>query len=418
MKSPFTGLWKRRDFVYLWVGQTVSKLGNGITSLALPLTAVLVLQASPVQMGILSALEGLSVLLVGLLAGVWVDRLPRRPVLIATDLGRATLLLWVPVAAILGVLRVEQLYLIAALIGVLTLLFQTADHALLPTLIRPDELVEGNSKLGASDSVAEIGGLSLAGVLVQAVTAPLAILFDVGSFLVSAWCIGRIRLIEPPPSHATRQTVWREMIEGFLLLARHPLLRVLAGSAFLLEFFGNFFAALYSLYVVRVIGAPPIILGCLIAAGGIGALVGAFVEQRAVRRFGLGRTLVGARLAHGLLGLLTPLAFGPVGVAVALLFTSQLVGDLFYSIYAISEVSLRQSLIPSRMLGRANASIQVFTSGLGSGGALLAGLLGQAIGIRLTLLIAVLGFLLISCWLVLSPLWKVHPEKPLLRREL
>lgn len=407
MKSPCTGLWKHRDFVNLWIGQTVSKLGNGISSLALPLTAVLMLHASPLQMGILGALEGLSVLLVGLFAGVWVDRLPRRPVLIVTDLGRAALLLWVPVAALLGVLRIEQLYLLVALIGVLTLLFQAADHAFLPTLLQPEELVEGNSMLGASDSVAEIGGMSLAGLLVQMVTAPLAILFDVGSFLFSAWCVGRIHLIEPPPSRAARQPVWHEMLEGVQLLSRHPLLRVLAGSAFLLAFFGNFFAALYSLYVVRVIGAPPIILGCLIAAGGAGALVGAFVEQRVVRRFGVGKVLVGARVLHGLLGLLTPLAFGPVGVAVALLFTSQLAGDLFYAIYAISEVSLRQALIPTRMLGRADASLQVVTSGLGSGGAVVAGLLGQAIGIRLTLLIAVLGFLFVSCWLVLSPLWKV-----------
>jgi hypothetical protein len=299
------------------------------------------------------------------------------------------------------------LYLLVALIAVLSVFFQTADHAFLPALVRQDELVEGNSKLGASDSIAEIGGLSLAGLLVQVVTAPLAILFDVASFLCSAWCVGRIRLAEPPPRRAAQQPFWQEMIAGLQIIARHPLLRVLAGSAFLFAFFGNFFAALYSLYVVRVLGAPPLILGFLVAAGGVGALAGAFLEQRVVRRFGIGKTLVGARLIASMLGLLTPLAFGPLGLAVAFLFTSQLAGDLFYALWDMSEVSMRQAIIPDRLLGRVTASIQVFTRGLGSGGALLAGVLGQEIGIRLTLLIAVLGFLLVSCWLLLSPLRKV-----------
>ena len=403
MKSPFTGLWQNRDFVSLWIGQTVSKLGNGITSIALPLTAVLVLQATPAQMGLLSALEGLSVLVVGLFVGVWVDRLRRRPVLIVTDLGRAALLLSVPVAAFFGLLHMAQLYLVVALIGVLTIFFQSADHAFLPALVGQDDLVEGNSKLGASDSVAEIGGLSLAGLLVQVVTAPLAILFDVGSFLVSAWCVGRIRAFEPTPKHATARPFWRELVEGLQVIAGHPVLRVLAGSAFLFAFFGNFFAALYSLYVVREIGASPAILGFLIAAGGVGALAGAFLEQRVVRRFGIGKALVGARAIACIFGLLTPLASGPLVVAVALLFISQLVGDLFHAIHQLSEVSLQQTILPANLLGRVNASMQVLTRGLGGGGALIAGILGQQIGTRPTLLIAELGFILASCWLLCSP---------------
>jgi Na+/melibiose symporter-like transporter len=406
MHSPFTGLWKNRDFVKLWTAQTVSKLGNGVTGIALPLTAVLVLNATPAQMGILSALEGIAVLLVGLFAGVWVDRLRRRPVLIATDLGRAALLLWVPLAAFFGLLHIEQLYLVVALVGVLTVFFQSADHAFLPTLVRQEELVEGNSKLGASDSIAEIGGLSLAGLLVQFVTAPLAILFDVGSFLFSAWCVGRIRAAEPPPKRARAQPFWHELVEGIQVIAGHPVLRVLAGSAFLLAFFGNFFAALYSLYVVREIGASPAILGFLIAAGGIGALGGAFFEQRVVQRFGIGKALGGAQMIAGVFGLLTPLAAGPLIVAVSLLFISQLAGDLFYAISQMSEISLRQTIIPASLLGRTNASMQVLTRGLGAGGALVAGILGQQIGTRPTLLVATLGFILASCWLLCSPVRK------------
>src|SRR6266480_134489 len=199
MRQYRTGLWKNSDFVKLWLGQTVSHFGSGITGIALPLTAVLVLAATPAQMGILGALDGVSVLVIGLQAGVWVDRVRRRPLLIATDLGRAFILSTIPLAALLGVLRIWQLYIVAVLAGMLTVIFTVASSAYLPSLIPQESLVEGNSKLAMSDALAEIGGPAVAGPLVQLLSAPFAIVFDALSFLFSACCLGLIHTPEPPP---------------------------------------------------------------------------------------------------------------------------------------------------------------------------------------------------------------------------
>ena len=205
MRKYRTALWKNSDFVKLWFGQTVSYFGSGITGIALPLTAVLILAATPVQMGILGALDGVSVLVISLLAGVWVDRVRRRPLLIATDLGRALILSTIPLAALLGVLGIWQLYIVAALAGMLTVIFTVASSAYLPSLIPQESLVEGNSKLGMSDALAEIGGPAVAGPLVQLLSAPFAILFDALSFLFSACCLGFIHMPEPHPTTRERR---------------------------------------------------------------------------------------------------------------------------------------------------------------------------------------------------------------------
>src|SRR5579884_1092146 len=209
-----TGLWKNPDFVKLWLGQTISNFGSGITGIALPLTAVLVLGATPVQMGILGALNGVAVLSISLPGGVWVDRIRRRPLLIATDLGRTVLLTSIPLAALFGWLCIEQLYIVAALVGILTVLFNIAHPSYLPSLIAQEELVEGNSKLGVSDSLAEIGGPAVAGPLVQLLSAPFTLIFDALSFLFSAICLALIHTREPLPGLEERKSVWRDLIDG------------------------------------------------------------------------------------------------------------------------------------------------------------------------------------------------------------
>ena len=408
MRQYSTGLWKDSDFVKLWLGRTVSHFGSGITGIALPLTAVLMLGATPAQMGILAALDGVSVLVIGLLAGVWVDRVRRRPLLIATDLGRAVVLSTIPLAALLGVLRIGQLYLVAALAGMLTVIFNVASAAFLPSLIPQGSLVEGNSKLAMSDSLAEIGGPAVAGPLVQLISAPLAILFDALSFLFSACSLGLIGKPEPPlAAQEQSQSIWSDLVEGLRMVLKNPLLRTLAGSAGIFSLFGNFIGALYALYVIRQLGAPPIFLGLLIAAGGVSALAGAFLAERVVQRFGLGRTVAVGLFMYGATGLLIPLAGGSVALALSLLFLSQLIGDASVSIYLIAEMSLRQSLVPANLLGRTNASIQFLSQGIAPVGALLAGTLGGLIGLRLTILIGVLGVMLAGTWLLLSAVRKV-----------
>lgn len=408
MSQYRTELWKNSDFVKLWLGQTVSHFGSGITGIALPLTAVLILAATPVQMGILGALDGVSVLVIGLLAGVWVDRVRRRPLMIATDLGRALILSTIPLAALLGVLHIVQLYIVAALTGMLTIIFTVASSAYLPSLIPQESLVEGNSKLGMSDALAEIGGPAVAGPLVQLLSAPFAILFDALSFLFSACCLGLVRKPEPhPPTREQRTSIWSDLIEGLRLVLKNPLLRSLTGSAGIFSLFGNFVGALYALYVIRQIGASPIFLGLLVATGGLSALLGAILAERVVRRFGLGKTVGIGLFMYGATGLLIPLAGGSVTFALFLLFLSQLLGDASISIYFIAEVSLRQSLVPASLLGRTNATMQFLSQGVAPLGALLAGVLGGMIGLRLTIFIGVLGIMLAGTWLLLSPVRKV-----------
>ncbi len=407
MRRYRTGLWSNSDFVKLWLGQTVSQFGSGITGIALPLTAVLILAATPAQMGILGALDGVSVLVIGLLAGVWVDRVRRRPLLIATDLGRALILGTIPLAALLGVLGIGQLYIVAALAGMLTVIFRVAYSAYLPSLIPQESLVEANSKLVMSDALAEIGGPAVAGLLVQLISAPFTVLFDALSFLFSACCLGLIRAPELSlPAIEQRKGIWSDLVEGLRLVIQNPLLRALAGSAGVFSLFGNFIGALYALYVIRQVGAPPIFLGLLIATGGVSAFVGAILAERVVRRFGLGRVVGMGLFMYGVTGLLIPLAGGSVTLALSLLFLSQLLGDVSVSIYLIAEVSLRQSIVPSNMLGRTNAGIQFLSQGVAPLGALLAGILGGLIGLRLTILIGVLGVMLAGTWLLLSPVRK------------
>ena len=412
MRWHLTGLWRSSDFVKFWLGQTVSRFGSGITGIALPLTGVLLLAATPSQMGILSALDGAAVLAIGLFVGVWVDRVRRRPLLIATDLGRAFILGTVPLAALFGVLHIEQLYVVAALTGMFTVIFNVANQSFLPSLIPQTALVEGNSKLGVSDSLAEIGGPAVAGPLVQLVNAPFAVLFDALSFLFSAFCLGLIRKPEPPVAAAeNRMSIWHELVQGLHEVLKNPLLRSLAGGVGAFNFFGNFVGALYALYVIRELHAAPIFLGFLIATGGVSALVGAFIAERVVRRFGLGLTAGATLFIYGATGLLIPLAAGPTAIALSFLLTSQLAGDASVSIHLIAEVSLRQSIVPGNMLGRTNASLQFLSQGVAPIGALLAGILGGLIGLRLTILIGVLGVMAAGALLLLSPIRKIGEIK-------
>ncbi len=393
-----------RHFGWLWMGQTVSNFGSWITGNGLALTAVLMLHATTFQMGLLAALGTMPALVFGLLAGVWIDRLPRKPLLIVADLGRALLLLSIPLAALAGWLRIELIYGVIVLVGTLTVFFEIAHKSFLPALIAREQLAEGNSKLEASSALAEIAGPSLSGLLIQIISAPFAIAFDSLSFLCSALCIGMIRvqesvdlLMERPPS------MWRDMWEGLLVLWRDGRLRALAISAGMRNFFGGAFATLYTLYVVRDLGVSPLIYGVLVTMGGLGALLGAFVAPRAVRRFGLGKLLLGSLLIDGCMMLCTPLAAGSSLAVIALLIVSQLIGDCGAVLHSVNEVSLRQSIVPERLLGRVNGSMHFLGTALGPIGALLAGLLSELIGARPTLFIGAIGIMCSFVYLLFSP---------------
>lgn len=398
------GVLRSPDFLKLWGGQTISALGSHITGGGLPLLAVITLKATSTQMGILSAVSGVPVLLFSLLAGVWVDRLRRRPILIAADIGRALLLATIPLVAMLGWLTIWQIYIVIALNGILTVVFNTAYRAYLPTLVEPDQIVEGNARLAVSESAAEVVGPGLTGLLVQTITAPMAILLDSLSFVVSVISLSAIHKPEPAAaSLENRQTLLQEAREGLSMLLQQPVLRTLTAVDATHSFFGNFIGVLYALYAIRVLHISPFWMGVTIGIGGASSLVGALLAERAAQRLGLGRTLLGTVWIEKLFNLAIPLAasFPPFGLV--LLILSQM-GDILGTIYAINAISLRQAITPSRLLGRVSASMELITAGVGPLGALLGGVLGDKIGVQDTLFVSIAGMTFAGVWLLLSPI--------------
>ncbi len=405
------GLWRDPEFLKLWTGQAISQIGSRISREGLPLTAVLVLGASPFQMGLLNGLGAAAVLAPGLFAGAWVDRLRRRPVLIAADLGRALLLGSVPIAAAMHRLSIGQLYAVAAGAAALSLLFDIAYQAYLPALVTRDHLVEGNSKLALTESIAEVAGPGMTGVLVQLLTAPIAILFDAISFLCSAVSITWIRTPEPRPSRRSNRHIGREILEGLEVSWRNPLLRALAARTGTLAFFAGFPTGLYVLFAVRELHLNPATLGFVIAAGGVSSLAGTLLAAPLAARFGFARTFLGAAILTGISGLIVPMARGPVWMAAGFLVAAQL-GDAGWPIYHIQEISLRQAVTPDRLLGRVNSAMQLLFRGMLPLGALAGGAVAEWAGIRNSLYVGTSGCLLSSLWLIFSPIrrLKTIPE--------
>lgn len=399
------GLWRQANFLKLWLGETVSQLGSTVTRDALPLTAVIAIGASPLQLGLLGAAGTAPALLFGLIAGAWADRRRRRPILITADLGRAALVGTIPLAAAFGRLRVEHLYVVAVLAGVLTVFFDVAYRSYLPSLVRSEQLVEANGMLAASESIAEFSGAPLAGVLVQALSGPTALLLDAVSFVWSAGCIGLIRT----PERMLRtgdgaQSLATEIRAGLRTVWRSPLLRAPAAALAVMTLFGNIIGTTYYLYTVRTLGLQPAAIGLIIACGGLGALPGSLVAAPVARRFGAGRTLVATAAAGAIIALMIPLARGPALAAATVLALNQFGGDLLRAIYMTNEISLRQAVAPPEQLGRVSGTVHVLAQGATPIGLLAGGLLAEALGIRPALVIAAAGQFLAALLLLASPL--------------
>ncbi|HET7699486.1 MAG TPA: MFS transporter [Candidatus Limnocylindria bacterium] len=396
----------------LWAGQTVSELGTVVTRTAIPLVALLVLGAGPTEMALLVVSASSAVLIVGLVAGVWVDRLPRRPLLIWSDVVRAALLLSIPLAHGFGALRIEHLYFVMFLEACLGALFDAAYPAYVPSLIGADRVLDGNSKLATSSSIAEIGGPGLAGGLVQLISAPLAILVDAVSFVVSAISLVAIRTPEPPrPLRELRLTVIAEVREGLAVVRRHALIFPLALNNVVEHFFGSFYAVLYSIYLLDELHLEPFLLGIVISAGGVGSLVGSLAAGRVAGVLGVGRAIVVMGLASSALGVLTPLAQGPLAVATLMVFLPQLIGDGLKTVQGIGEITLRQRVVPDRVLGRVNATMEVLSHGVGPFGALVAAVVAEAFGVRAGIAVGWAGLALSNVILLLSPVRRVgDPE--------
>ncbi|HEY7794342.1 MAG TPA: MFS transporter [Gaiellaceae bacterium] len=402
---PREGLWRHRDFLSLWGAETVSQFGSQITFLALPLVAILVLDESAFRVAALTSVYFLPFLLLTLPAGVWVDRLRRRPILVIGDLVRAVALLTIPLAHWADVLTIWQLYVVAFVTGVGTVFFDVAYQSYLPALVGRDQVVDGNSKLEISRAAASVGGPGLGGLLVSALTAPVAILTDAISFLVSALLLGSIRKQEDAPPREERRSLRAELSEGLRYVFTHRYQRGMVASTAIANFFGQVVFSILIVYAVRELDLTAGMIGLIITIGSLGTFGGALSARRISDRLGVGRTIALAAFMFGPATLLIGLA--PKDIAIPLIVVSMLILTFGGVLYNITAISLIQAITPDRILGRANASRRFVVWGVIPLGALVGGALASAIGLRETMIVGAIGGSLAFVPILLSPVRSV-----------
>ncbi len=402
-------LWRHRDFRLLWAGQTVSEVGSQISVLAIPLVAIDGLHAGALAVGVLTATETLPFLLVGLPAGAWVDRLRRRRVLIAADAGRALVLATIPAAWGLSVLTLAQLYMVALISGILTVFFDVAYQSYLPVLVSRDQLVEGNGKLAATQSGAQVAGPAIAGVLVGAGGAAWAVLADAATFVVSFVSLLAVRA--PEQASVRRRgdgatTLRAEIAEGLRFVWREPRIRSVAGATGTSNLFSTMAMAVALLFFRRQIHLSAGHIGVLLAAGSTGGVLGAVLAARLAGRFGVGGTILGSIFVCGVGGLAFP--FVTPASADVLIVAGGLLTSAGSVAYNINQVSLRQALCPLRLQGRMNASVRFLVWGTMPLGGLAGGLIGSTFGLRPALWVAGVGEMSAFLWVLLSPVPSVR----------
>ena len=399
------------DFLHLWGAATVSNFGSVVTGATLPFVAILLLHASPTEIAALIVSGQLPGFLLGLVAGAWVDRLRRRPIMIAADLGRALLLASVPLTAVSGSLSLAHLYAVAALVSALSVFFDVAYQSFLPSVVRRDELIDANSRISGAAAVAEAAGFSCAGWLVQILTAPLAVLVDALTFLASAGLIARITTeetarqteSEAPPAIA----LGAEAVEGLRTVWREPILRGLVGASVFRQMAFGLIGAVILLYANQELGFGPGILGMVFAVGGISSFAGAMLAAR-LPAIGIGTMMTGALVLAAIGVAFIPLATAADMAGVVLLVAQQIAADAAFTIYDITQVSLCQAVAPPGVLGRVNASFRVTEIGALLAGTVAGGYFGETIGLRATLWLAVAVSLLAAAFLALSPVRDVR----------
>ncbi len=405
-------LWRHPDFLKLWAGETVSVFGSQVTLLAVPTVAILILHVGPFQVGVLSALEFLAFPTLGLVAGVYADRLRRRPIMIVCDIGRALALGSIPVAFLMHVLTLEQLYLVALLTGIFTVFFDVSYQSYLPALIDRPNLIEGNTKLEITRSSAQVGGPAIAGFLIQWIGGARAVAVDALSFLVSALALASIRKPErePRPSTASGTTGFiPEMREGIEVVFRSPILWRIAGCTATSNLGSNIiFGAVFLIFAYRQLHLSAAVVGLIFAIGSVGGLLGALVAAWVARRLGIGPTLGFAPVVGGLAVLATPLAL--VGAPILVLAAAGFVEGLTVPIYNISQVSLRQAITPDRVQGRMNATMRTIVWGTIPLGAFMGGILGTSIGLVQTIVIGGIVSVAAALWIFLGPVFRLKEQ--------
>jgi len=399
-------LWRHGNFLKLWSAQTISQFGDEVTQLALPLVAILTLEATPFQIGLLGTFQFLPFILLTIPAGVWVDRMRRKPILIGADIGRALLLASIPVAFVGGWLSIPQLFVVAFAVGCLEVFFDVAYQSYLPAVVERDQLVEGNSKLELSLSASSVIGPGVAGFLVELVRAPIAILFDAVSYLGAVVILLFIRRPEPlptphDPASGVRPSMRREAAEGLRYVLGHRYLRSIAACTGTLNLFGNIGGVILLLYIVDELGITAGTIGVIFAIANIGVLVGALSAGRLAARIGMGPTIVGSALVSPLA--LVFVAVAPREAPIPFLVAGGVIGAATAVIYNINQVSLRQAITPERMQGRMNATMRFIVWGTIPIGSIAGGLLGSVIGLQATIWIGAIGSFIGFLPVLLSP---------------
>ena len=404
--DPGRPLWRHRNFLLLWGGQTVSEMGSAITQLALPLTAVVVLRASTFEVGLLTSAATLAFALIALPAGAIVDRHTKRWLMIWCDLARMLIIGSVPIAAALGALTLGQLYAVAVTAGVCTVFFDVSYQSYLPVLIPKEALVDGNGKLGATQAFAQVAGPGLGGGLVGLFGAARAMTADALSYAVSVASLLAIRAREEPPHADRRQKLQTEIAEGLAFVLRHPVLRKIVACTGTANLFNAMALSLEIIFLVRVLHVRAAEVGLLVSAASLGGVAGGVLSGRLARRIGSARIIWFSLLVLGLPQLLIPLAepgwlvvLFPVGFA-AFAFSGV--------VYNVAQVSYRQAICPPRLLGRMNAAVRWVVWGTLPLGGLLGGALGTWLGVRATLWIGFAGCWAAGWWVFFSPLRRVR----------
>ena len=401
---PQGRLWANGDFLKLWTGQSISELGSQISGLAIPWVAAVVLNVSPLVFSLMEVLGFLPFILLALPAGVWVDRMRRRPILIVGDAARALLLATIPVTYAFGVLTIWQLLAVQFVVGIFTVFFDVAYQSYLPSLVEREDLVEGNAKLQLTVSLAQVAGPSMSGGLIAALTAPYAIVVDAVSYVISAGFMTPIKRPEILPERdvdAPKPAMLPELKEGVRWVVGSRYLRAVAACTATSNFFNSVAFSIFVLYAVRVLHLSSVRVGVVFACGSVGAVLGALVVNRLQRRITVGRTIVGGAIMFSAGGLAYPLAprSFPLPVLIAGAFCAQFGG----LVYNIAQVSFRQAITPERLQGRMNAAMRWIVWGTIPLGTLLGGVLGSTVGLRFALWVGALGGLGAFLFVALSP---------------
>jgi MFS family permease len=401
-----SSLFFHADFRRLWAGDAASQFGTAVGYTAVPLLAAVTLAATPFEMGLLTAAETLAFLLIGLPAGVWVDRLRRRRVMLTADFTRFTLLLSVPVCWWAGVLTLAQLLVVMLFVGGATVFFDIAYQSYLPSLVGRERLLEGNAKLQAVQSVAQIAGPSGAGVLVQLVTAASTVLITGLGYLTSALCLLRIRAVEPEPERTGHTRLAAQIAEGLRFVFSDKPLRAIVGCTATANLFDGAFTAVRVLFLTRTVGLSPAVVGAFLAVGGAGGILGALCSGTITRRIGQSRAIWLVPLVTLPGYLLIPLAAPDwrLGLAGFGLFA----GAFGIIVYNVAAVSYRQAICPDRLLGRMNASVRFLVWGTIPLGGLLGGALGEWLGLRGAAWVTIAGTVAAVLWVLCSPLRRMR----------